>query len=107
MIYTDAQATAQQTLFTWRGKHLPIPQPPSVVRLYETWPNPAGAPTDYPNKLFHGDNLAVLSHLLDAGQSGQVRMIYADPPYNSGATWPRKVRLRTASAAVWAKVLWP
>ncbi len=106
MPYSDAQpATSQQLLFTWRGKHLPTPLPPPVLRLCETWPNPPGAQADHPNQLFHGDNLAVLTHLLDTGHSGQVRLIYADPPYNSGATWPRKVRLRTANAAQAAPVV--
>lgn len=48
------------------------------------------------NALYYGDNLPILAHLLDNGLAGQVRLIYADPPYDSGVTWTRKVRLRRA-----------
>jgi DNA modification methylase len=106
MIYMNAQpAASQQTLFTWRGKHPPAPLPAPAVVLCETWPNVYDVQTDHPNKLFYGDNLAVLAHLLDAGHAGRVRLIYADPPYNSGAAWPRKVRLRTAKAVEAAPVV--
>src|SRR5690606_35893824 len=47
-----------------------------------------------PNALYHGDNLPILAHLLDSGYAGKVRLIYADPPYDSGIDWTRKVRLR-------------
>lgn len=89
---------------TWPGKREPLLAgwdvgAPQMVRLCETWPNPRTDSQIEPNKLFHGDNLATLEHLCTSGYRGQVRLIYADPPYNSGVTWPRKVRLRTQGAA--------
>lgn len=54
---------------------------------------PAHQPTCV-NALYYGDNLPILTHLLDNGLNSQVRLIYADPPYDSGVTWTRKVRLR-------------
>ena len=46
------------------------------------------------NLLFHGDNKEVLSSLLVAGFRGRVDLIYIDPPFDSGADYVRKVRLR-------------
>ena len=46
------------------------------------------------NLLFHGDNKEVLSSLLIAGFRDRVDLIYIDPPFDSGADYIRKVRLR-------------
>jgi DNA modification methylase len=53
-------------------------------------------PTDYPHGglLFHGDNKEVLGHLLANGFRGMVKLIYIDPPFDSGADYVRKVQLR-------------
>lgn len=48
---------------------------------------------DY-NLLFHGDNKEILSSLLIAGFRGKVDLIYIDPPFDSGADYVRKVKLR-------------
>ncbi len=44
--------------------------------------------------LYHGDNKEVLAHLLATGFRGQVKLIYIDPPFDSGADYVRKVQLR-------------
>ncbi|MDP1715335.1 MAG: site-specific DNA-methyltransferase [Anaerolineales bacterium] len=44
--------------------------------------------------LFHGDNKDVLAHLLANGFRGKVKLIYIDPPFDSGADYVRKVNLR-------------
>ncbi|MFZ5663147.1 MAG: DNA methyltransferase [Pseudomonadota bacterium] len=44
--------------------------------------------------LYHGDNKEVLAHLLANGFRGQVKLIYIDPPFDSGADYVRKVELR-------------
>lgn len=55
---------------------------------------------DWPDKfdkgglLFHGDNKDVLAHLLANGFRGKVKLIYIDPPFDSGADYVRKVQLR-------------
>ena len=49
------------------------------------------------NLLFHGDNKEVLSSLLIAGFRGKIDLIYIDPPFDSGADYVRKVKLRGRS----------
>ncbi len=41
--------------------------------------------------LFHGDNKDVLAYLLANGFRGKVKLIYIDPPFDSGADYVRKV----------------
>jgi len=61
--------------------------------------------SDWPEKfdkgglLFHGDNKDVLAHLLANGFRGKVKLIYIDPPFDSGADYVRKVQLRGVSGA--------
>ena len=47
------------------------------------------------NKIFWGDNLQVMSHLLRKFR-GNVDLIYIDPPFDSKADYKRRVRLRGA-----------
>ncbi|MBI2814042.1 MAG: site-specific DNA-methyltransferase [Opitutae bacterium] len=52
--------------------------PPAACR--QLWSAPGHSPT--PNRLYHGDNLAVLAALTrDPSVCGQVRLVYIDPPY--------------------------
>jgi len=46
------------------------------------------------NLLFHGDNKEILSSLLIAGFRGRIDLIYIDPPFDSGADYVRRVKLR-------------
>src|SRR6266498_1275033 len=48
--------------------------------------------------LFHGDNKDVLAYLLANGFRGKVKLIYIDPPFDSGADYVRQVELRGAKA---------
>ena len=50
--------------------------------------------------LFHGDNKEILAHLLANGFRGQVQLIYIDPPFDSGADYVRKVKLRGPTGKV-------
>jgi DNA modification methylase len=63
--------------------------PPSSVD-WSKWPK------DLPQGglLYHGDNKEVLAYLLANGFRGQVKLIYIDPPFDSGADYVRKVQLR-------------
>lgn len=65
------------------------PLPPSSAD-WSKWPR------DLPQGglLYHGDNKEVLAHLLANGFRGQVKLIYIDPPFDSGADYVRKVQLR-------------
>jgi len=58
--------------------------------LWHDWPD------DYPKSglLFHGDNKDVLAQLLTHGFRGKVKLIYIDPPFDSGADYIRQVTLR-------------
>ncbi|MGB7931606.1 MAG: hypothetical protein WCH04_05190, partial [Gammaproteobacteria bacterium] len=58
----------------------------------DTW---SGWPDKFPRGglLFHGDNKDVLAYLLANGFRGKVKLIYIDPPFDSGADYVRKVQL--------------
>lgn len=58
--------------------------------LWEDWPDGYSRG----GLLFHGDNKEVLAHLLANGFRNQVKLIYIDPPFDSGADYVRKVQLR-------------
>ena len=50
------------------------------------------------SKLYWGDNLQVMSHLLREYR-GKVRLIYIDPPFDSKADYKKKIELRGMSAS--------
>lgn len=53
-----------------------------------------GEPVDnWMNKLYWGDNLQVMSHLLREYRGG-INLIYIDPPFDSKANYKKKIRLR-------------
>jgi DNA modification methylase len=66
------------------------PGAPSADVDWADWPD------HYPRGglLFHGDNKEVLAHLLASGFRGKVKLIYIDPPFDSGADYVRRVNLR-------------
>lgn len=70
----------------------PLPVTPASASTVD-W---AKWPQDLPQGglLYHGDNKEVLAHLLANGFRGQVKLIYIDPPFDSGADYVRKVQLR-------------
>lgn len=96
-------------MLTWEGKHAPAPVTVPAARLVEVvdphaqlpllWlmPKPTlpPVPTDEPgpNLLFYGDNQSVLAHLLAHGWRNKVKLIYIDPPFDSGGDYMRKVRM--------------
>ena len=94
-------------MLTWVGKrplrHV-MAYPAQRVESYGSADKPGDArpdlwrdwPADYPRGglLFHGDNKEVLAHLLANGFRGRVKLIYIDPPFDSGADYVRKVNLR-------------
>jgi len=45
------------------------------------------------NKLFWGDNVQVMSHLLK-DYRGKINLIYIDPPYDSKADYKKKIKLK-------------
>lgn len=69
---------------------------PSIAIDWSDWPK------DLPQGglLYHGDNKDVLAQLLANGFRGKVKLIYIDPPFDSGADYVRKVQLRGAKGTV-------
>lgn len=49
--------------------------------------------TGWLNKIFWGDNLQVMSHLLK-NYRGQIDLIYIDPPFDSKADYKKKINLK-------------
>ncbi len=112
-----------RAMLQWEGKQVPqqVMAPPAI-RLEEH--GGLAVPTDEreadeqagnareglvagypPNQLFYGDNKDVLAHLLrppphGPSLGGQVRLIYIDPPFDSGSDYTRKIRLRTGRRPV-------
>ena len=69
-----------------------VHEPP--LQEWNDWPK--GFPQS--GLLFHGDNKDVLANLLANGFRGKVKLIYIDPPFDSGADYVRKVQLRGGAA---------
>lgn len=90
-------------MLSWVGKRAPTSVQAFPAQLVETYGEEAldGALWErWPDGLrrggllYHGDNKEVLAHLLANGFRGQVKLIYIDPPFDSGADYVRKVELR-------------
>lgn len=106
----DVKAAKGRPMLTWVGKK-PLRHvtafPAQKVEVFDPSGDAAkrggGAWADWPaaypkgGLLFHGDNKEVLAHLLANGFRGKVKLIYIDPPFNSGADYVRKVQLRGAT----------
>ena len=107
---------AGRAMLTWEGRAAPGPVAVVGARLVEmvdprrelplarvdAAPTTPPTPQSFlsmalPNLLYYGDNRDMLAHLLAHGWAGQVRMIYIDPPFDSGGDYSRKVRLRSGA----------
>ena len=84
----------RESVLHWPGKHLAVNLPAPSARMIESLPARQGG------LLLHGDNQQSLAWLLAEGYAGQVKLVYIDPPYDSGVAWTSRVRLRGAGAAV-------
>lgn len=105
-------AAKGRPMLTWVGKrplrhvtafpaqHIESFAPVDCVACQQTEDTWKEWPASYPKGglLFHGDNKEVLAHLLANGFRGQVKLIYIDPPFDSGADYVRKVQLRGGAA---------
>lgn len=57
-----------------------------------------GEPNDnWMNKIFWGDNLQVMSHMLKEYR-GQIQLIYIDPPFDSKADYKRQIKVKNSVA---------
>jgi DNA modification methylase len=109
-----AQTKTSSPVLVWPGKRLPEPPSnlnarlleiyaPTNLKLYEIARQTvaAGSANTFDvtsNSLWYGDNWDVLTHLLANGYAGRVKLIYIDPPFDSGVQHRRKIRLRTPKA---------
>jgi len=95
--FVEIRPAKGRPMLTWVGKTALARVPVLPARCLETF-EPARLSAEPPspirNALYHGDNKEVLAHLLANGLRGQVRLIYIDPPFDSGADYVRQVRLR-------------
>jgi site-specific DNA-methyltransferase (adenine-specific) len=76
----------------WKGK-----RPFSSTQYYpaQLKENHGEETNNWLNKIFWGDNLQVMSHLLKEYR-GQVDLIYIDPPYDSKADYKKFIQLKGA-----------
>ncbi|MFW0178313.1 site-specific DNA-methyltransferase [Rothia sp. P7208] len=83
----------------WTGKHPYTSTQYYPAQLRESYgePTPDAEGKDWMNKIFWGDNLQVMSHLLREYR-GQVDLIYIDPPFDSKADYKKKISLRGKTA---------
>lgn len=81
-------------MLNWSGKRPFTSTQFYPAQLKETF----GEETDgWMNKIFWGDNLQVMSHLLKHYRN-QVDLIYIDPPFDSKADYKKKIELRGKKA---------
>jgi DNA modification methylase len=79
----------------WTGKRPYRSTQYYPAQLRESYGDPSVSPDGKPwmNKIYWGDNLQVMSHLLK-DYRGKVDLIYIDPPFDSKADYKKKIKLR-------------
>ena len=76
----------------WRGKHPYTSTQYYPAQLKESY----GEDKDgWMNKIFWGDNLQVMSHLL-RDYRGKINLIYIDPPFDSKAQYKKTIKIKNA-----------
>ena len=79
----------------WKGK-----RPFTATQFYpaQLKEQHGEAVSDWRSKIYWGDNLQVMSHLLKEFR-GKVSLVYIDPPFDSKADYKKKIQLRGQSLA--------
>lgn len=77
----------------WTGKKPYTSTQYYPAQLKESYGNPKNG---WMNKIFWGDNLQVMSHLL-RNYRGRVKLIYIDPPFDSKADYKKKIKIKNSS----------
>ncbi|HEX2997326.1 MAG TPA: site-specific DNA-methyltransferase [Anaerolineales bacterium] len=76
---------------TWPGKKLAQSTPASLVQNSIIYPGGCGYPDSTPvNRLILGDNLSVMTALLQAYE-GRINLIYVDPPFFTNRQYPTRI----------------
>ena len=78
----------------WTGKRPFTGTPYYPAQLKESYGDDVDG---WRNKIYWGDNLQVMSHLLK-DYRGKVNLIYIDPPFDSKADYKKKIELRGKAA---------
>lgn len=70
--------------------------------LFDVWEGDEGETFEegWRNKLIWGDNLLVMSSLLEQGYAGKIDLIYIDPPFGTGADFPVETIVGESGAAI-------
>lgn len=90
MCARKTESTTPEVRLHWDGRREGAPQvEPASLILSQRFLSKIDSTE---NALYLGDNLAILAALRESGE--RFDLIYADPPYDSGVTWSRRVRLR-------------
>lgn len=80
-------------MLNWKGKRPYTSTQYYPAQLKESY---GQSENDWMNKIFWGDNLQVMSHLLKEYR-GKVDLIYIDPPFDSKANYQKTIKLRSKS----------
>jgi len=86
-------------MLNWKGKHpykSTVYYPAQLKEIFgksKPYTDNNGNTADWYNKIFWGDNLQVMSHLLKEFR-GKIDLIYIDPPYDSKADYKKTIELR-------------
>lgn len=82
-------------MLTWRGKRPFTSTHFYPAQLKESY----GSEVDgWVNKIYWGDNLQVMSHLLKEYR-GTVKLVYIDPPFDSKADYKKRITLKGKAAS--------
>ena len=87
----DIEEAPGRPMLHWLGK-----RPLRAVKYYEAQlKEQYGEPAEggWVNRLYWGDNLQVMSHLMKEFR-GKIKLIYIDPPFDSKADYRKRIRLR-------------
>ena len=77
-------------MLDWKGKRPFRSTQYYPAQLKETYGEEVD---DWTNKIYWGDNLQVMSHLLKTYR-GKINLIYIDPPFDSKADYKKKIELK-------------
>ncbi|QQS03378.1 MAG: site-specific DNA-methyltransferase [Fibrobacterota bacterium] len=82
-------------MLNWRGK-----RPFTSTQFYPAQHKESHGPevNGWRNKIYWGDNLQVMSHLLKEYR-GKVDLVYIDPPFDSKADYKKKITVKGSAAA--------
>ena len=80
----------------WTGKRPYRSTQYYPAQLRESYGDPTDGPDGKPwmNKIYWGDNLQVMSHMLKEFR-GKIDLIYIDPPFDSKADYKKKIKLKS------------